>query len=150
MDHTTGRSRGTGFACFWNKEDADKAIEQSNILRAETVGNEPAVVVRHLEFHTISVSSLEQSRRRRTHSSSRPSLRPIRQHPSPETLSCTAALSTLAALSLETRRANSRRPASVSARRRISATSTSCVKAVRHLSTLTGHLYSLLTTSPLP
>ena len=44
MDHATGRSRGTGFACFWNKEDADKAIEQSNILRAETVGNEPVVV----------------------------------------------------------------------------------------------------------
>ncbi|KAI1798244.1 RNA-binding domain-containing protein [Ganoderma leucocontextum] len=44
MDHATGRSRGTGFACFWNKEDADKAIEQSNILRAETVGNEPMVI----------------------------------------------------------------------------------------------------------
>ncbi|PIL27482.1 hypothetical protein GSI_10632 [Ganoderma sinense ZZ0214-1] len=43
MDHATGRSRGTGFACFWNKEDADKAIEQSDILRAETVGNEPVV-----------------------------------------------------------------------------------------------------------
>nr|VWO94873.1 Eukaryotic translation initiation factor 3 subunit G (eIF3g) (Eukaryotic translation initiation factor 3 RNA-binding subunit) (eIF-3 RNA-binding subunit) (Translation initiation factor eIF3 p33 subunit homolog) (eIF3 p33 homolog) [Ganoderma boninense] len=41
MDHATGRSRGTGFACFWNKEDADKAIEQSDILRAETLGNEP-------------------------------------------------------------------------------------------------------------
>ena len=150
MDVATGRSRGTGFACFWNKEDADKAIEQSNILRAETVGNEPAVVVRHLEFQVISESSLERSRRRRTHSSSRPSLRPIRQHPSPETLSCTAALSTLAAPSLETRRANSRRPASVSARRQISATSTSCAKAVRHLSSLTWHLYSLLTTSPLP
>ncbi|TFK93384.1 RNA-binding domain-containing protein [Polyporus arcularius HHB13444] len=43
MDAATGRSRGTGFACFWNKEDADKAIEQSNILRAETLGNQPAV-----------------------------------------------------------------------------------------------------------
>ncbi|KAI0674270.1 hypothetical protein C8Q78DRAFT_1067357 [Trametes maxima] len=42
MDAATGRSRGTGFACFWNKEDADKAIEQSEILRAETVGNAPA------------------------------------------------------------------------------------------------------------
>ncbi|KAI0371919.1 RNA-binding domain-containing protein [Pilatotrama ljubarskyi] len=44
MDAVTGRSRGTGFVCFWNKEDADKAIEQSNILRAETVGNDPVVV----------------------------------------------------------------------------------------------------------
>ncbi|KAK2467569.1 hypothetical protein APHAL10511_000424 [Amanita phalloides] len=39
MDHATGRSRGTGFACFWNKEDADKVIEQSELLRAETTGN---------------------------------------------------------------------------------------------------------------
>ncbi|KDQ23410.1 hypothetical protein PLEOSDRAFT_1109053 [Pleurotus ostreatus PC15] len=38
MDHDTGRSRGTGFACFWNKEDADKVIEQSDLLRAETTG----------------------------------------------------------------------------------------------------------------
>ncbi|KAI0360710.1 RNA-binding domain-containing protein [Trametes cingulata] len=44
MDAVTGRSRGTGFVCFWNKEDADKAIEQSNILRAETLGNDPVVV----------------------------------------------------------------------------------------------------------
>ncbi|KAI9063670.1 RNA-binding domain-containing protein [Trametes sanguinea] len=44
MDAATGRSRGTGFVCFWNKEDADKAIEQSNILRAETVGDTPAIV----------------------------------------------------------------------------------------------------------
>ncbi|KAI0659162.1 hypothetical protein C8Q70DRAFT_933900 [Cubamyces menziesii] len=43
MDAATGRSRGTGFVCFWNKEDADKAIEQSNILRAETLGDTPAV-----------------------------------------------------------------------------------------------------------
>ncbi|KAG6896912.1 hypothetical protein C0992_005315 [Termitomyces sp. T32_za158] len=38
MDHETGRSRGTGFACFWNKEDADKAITQSDLLRVETTG----------------------------------------------------------------------------------------------------------------
>nr|GAT55499.1 ribosome biogenesis [Mycena chlorophos] len=40
MDIATGRSRGTGFACFWNKEDADKVIEQSNLLRLETTGSE--------------------------------------------------------------------------------------------------------------
>ncbi|TFK50522.1 hypothetical protein OE88DRAFT_1750830 [Heliocybe sulcata] len=40
MDPATGRTRGTGFACFWNKEDADKAIAQSEILRAEAGGDE--------------------------------------------------------------------------------------------------------------
>lgn len=39
MDHDLGRSRGTGFVCFWNKEDADKVIEQSDILRQETMGS---------------------------------------------------------------------------------------------------------------
>lgn len=36
LDPETGRSRGTGFACFWNKEDADKVVEQSALLRSET------------------------------------------------------------------------------------------------------------------
>ncbi|EJD07847.1 RNA-binding domain-containing protein [Fomitiporia mediterranea MF3/22] len=36
MDSDTGRSRGTGFVCFWNKEDADKAIHQSELLSRET------------------------------------------------------------------------------------------------------------------
>jgi nucleolar protein 4 len=38
MDTETGRSRGTGFACFWNKEHADKVIEQSELLRMEALG----------------------------------------------------------------------------------------------------------------
>ncbi|PPQ96919.1 hypothetical protein CVT26_005905, partial [Gymnopilus dilepis] len=38
LDPATGRSRGTGFACFWNKEDADRVIQQSDLLRAETTG----------------------------------------------------------------------------------------------------------------
>lgn len=38
IDHATGRGRGTGFACFWNKEDADKALAQSDVLKAETMG----------------------------------------------------------------------------------------------------------------
>ncbi|VDC00543.1 unnamed protein product [Peniophora sp. CBMAI 1063] len=42
MDHELGRSRGTGFACFWNKEDADKAVELSDTLRAETTGAAPS------------------------------------------------------------------------------------------------------------
>ncbi|KAI6139636.1 hypothetical protein EDD17DRAFT_343402 [Pisolithus thermaeus] len=41
IDPETGRSRGTGFVCFWNKDDADKVIEQSEILRTETIGNQP-------------------------------------------------------------------------------------------------------------
>ncbi|KII85518.1 hypothetical protein PLICRDRAFT_668352 [Plicaturopsis crispa FD-325 SS-3] len=39
MDPGSGRSRGTGFACFWNKADADKVVEQSDLLRAETTGS---------------------------------------------------------------------------------------------------------------
>ncbi|KIJ52673.1 hypothetical protein M422DRAFT_223344 [Sphaerobolus stellatus SS14] len=38
MDPASGRSRGTGFACFWNKEDADKAIQQAELLKLETGG----------------------------------------------------------------------------------------------------------------
>ncbi|KAI0031894.1 hypothetical protein K488DRAFT_38076, partial [Vararia minispora EC-137] len=38
----SGRLRGTGFACFWNTDDADKAVEQSAILRAETTGQTEA------------------------------------------------------------------------------------------------------------
>ncbi|KAH9923521.1 uncharacterized protein B0H18DRAFT_878636 [Fomitopsis serialis] len=38
VDHEIGRSRGTGFVCFWNKADADKVVEQSEILRAEMLG----------------------------------------------------------------------------------------------------------------
>ncbi|KAI6159066.1 hypothetical protein EDD17DRAFT_922105 [Pisolithus thermaeus] len=41
IDPETERSRGTGFVCFWNKDDADKVIEQSEILRTETIGNQP-------------------------------------------------------------------------------------------------------------
>jgi hypothetical protein len=43
MDHETGRSRGTGFVCFWNVEDADKAIEKSELLHLETTGSTSTV-----------------------------------------------------------------------------------------------------------
>ncbi|KAF8154560.1 hypothetical protein B0H34DRAFT_809141 [Crassisporium funariophilum] len=39
LDPATGRSRGTGFACFWNLEDADRVVQQSEMLRAETTGH---------------------------------------------------------------------------------------------------------------
>ena len=42
-DPDTGRSRGTGFACFWNKEDADRTVQQSELLHAETVGQSTVV-----------------------------------------------------------------------------------------------------------
>lgn len=35
VDPQTSRSRGTGFVCFWNKNDADKAIEQADLLNKE-------------------------------------------------------------------------------------------------------------------
>lgn len=38
LDHESGRSRGTGFACFWNKSDADKVVEQSELLKVEMTG----------------------------------------------------------------------------------------------------------------
>ena len=33
MEHSSGRSRGTGFVCFWNKEDADKAVKQCELVK---------------------------------------------------------------------------------------------------------------------
>jgi nucleolar protein 4 len=53
LDPATGRSRGTGFACFWNLEDADKAVQQSDILRAETTGHS-TVVSLHLSLFPFS------------------------------------------------------------------------------------------------
>lgn len=47
MDVATDRSRGTGFVCFWNLADADKVVEQSNIIRTEMAGASEAPVVRH-------------------------------------------------------------------------------------------------------
>lgn len=44
IDPVTERSRGTGFVCFWNKTDADKAVEQSETLRTETIGDTAATV----------------------------------------------------------------------------------------------------------
>ncbi|CED82368.1 Nucleolar protein fibrillarin NOP77 (RRM superfamily) [Phaffia rhodozyma] len=39
MDRATGRSRGTGFVCFWRKEDAEKAVEQARLMASEMGGS---------------------------------------------------------------------------------------------------------------
>lgn len=36
IDHATGRSRGTGFVCFWKKEHADAAIDEAERVALET------------------------------------------------------------------------------------------------------------------
>jgi len=39
VDKATGRSRGTGFVCFWNVEHADAAIEEAQKVASETGAN---------------------------------------------------------------------------------------------------------------
>ncbi|KAF9527257.1 hypothetical protein CPB83DRAFT_856641 [Crepidotus variabilis] len=67
LDPATGRSRGTGFACFWNKDDADRAVQQSELLRLETTGRPSATAAKKNPFSLPSIltpdpsSSLAQS-----------------------------------------------------------------------------------------
>lgn len=58
MDAATGRSRGTGFVCFWNLVDADKVVEQSDIIRSELAGAPEAVVVRYTALPSSPASQL--------------------------------------------------------------------------------------------
>ena len=46
MDGATGRSRGTGFVCFWNRADADCAVEKSDSIRTDMAGAAVATLVR--------------------------------------------------------------------------------------------------------
>lgn len=46
MDGATGRSRGTGFVCFWNRADADCAVEKSDSIRTDMAGSAVATLVR--------------------------------------------------------------------------------------------------------
>jgi RNA recognition motif-containing protein len=52
LDKETGKSRGTGFICFWNKTDADKVLKHSNseILRTEKIGHEVVCLDRVCNF----------------------------------------------------------------------------------------------------
>ncbi|WVF70433.1 hypothetical protein IAT40_005223 [Kwoniella sp. CBS 6097] len=43
MDKVTGRSRGTGFVCFWNTEHADEAIVEAERVARETGANATAL-----------------------------------------------------------------------------------------------------------
>jgi len=51
-DPTTGRSRGSGFACFWNEADANRAVQQSELLQAETT-TQTTVVSHHISLHDV-------------------------------------------------------------------------------------------------
>ncbi|KDQ16850.1 hypothetical protein BOTBODRAFT_30748 [Botryobasidium botryosum FD-172 SS1] len=42
MDKGTGRSRGTGFVCFWKVADADHAVEESDKIKAQAGLEKPA------------------------------------------------------------------------------------------------------------
>ena len=45
LDKTTGRSRGSGFACFWKREHADAAIVEAEKVAQETGANAQPVSV---------------------------------------------------------------------------------------------------------
>ncbi|KAI9465856.1 hypothetical protein BJY52DRAFT_1220576 [Lactarius psammicola] len=61
MDAATGRSRGTGFVCFWNLADADKVVEQSNIIRSELAGATEAPVPKKNPFAMASILTPDPS-----------------------------------------------------------------------------------------
>ncbi|KAH9067876.1 hypothetical protein EDB87DRAFT_1678266 [Lactarius vividus] len=61
MDAATGRSRGTGFVCFWNLTDADKVVEQSNIIRTELAGATEAPIPKKNPFAMASILTPDPS-----------------------------------------------------------------------------------------
>jgi RNA recognition motif-containing protein len=71
MDAETGRSRGTGFACFWDKADADKVVEQSELLRVETTGGDTVSAIQLFSYSSAKLKTkLKSSLLRGTHSHS--------------------------------------------------------------------------------
>lgn len=61
MDAATGRSRGTGFVCFWNLTDADKVVEQSDIIRTELAGATETPVPKKNPFAMASILTPDPS-----------------------------------------------------------------------------------------
>ena len=53
IDKFTGRSRGSGFVCFWNVEHADRAIEEAEKVASETGANAMPVRLPHLHLHRV-------------------------------------------------------------------------------------------------
>lgn len=60
IDHATGRSRGSGFACFWKKEDADKALEEASRVAMMTGANAMDISAKN-PFSMTSVLSVDPS-----------------------------------------------------------------------------------------
>ena len=57
IDKATGRSRGTGFVCFWNTEHADAAIEEAQKVASETGANAMPVSCDELLFTKIDANN---------------------------------------------------------------------------------------------
>jgi len=60
-DATTGRSRGTGFACFWDRADANSVIEKSNSIRADMTGAVVATLPKKNPFAMASILTPDPS-----------------------------------------------------------------------------------------
>ncbi|KAF8493333.1 hypothetical protein JB92DRAFT_3127410 [Gautieria morchelliformis] len=55
------RSQGTGFVCFWNKDDADRAIQQAELLTAETGGTQITTAAKKNPFKLTSILTPDPS-----------------------------------------------------------------------------------------
>ncbi|KAF8483530.1 RNA-binding domain-containing protein [Russula ochroleuca] len=60
-DVETGRSRGTGFVCFWNRADADTVVEKSNSIRADMTGAVGATLPKKNPFAMASILTPDPS-----------------------------------------------------------------------------------------
>jgi RNA recognition motif-containing protein len=50
IDKATGRSRGSGFVCYWKTESADQAIEEAKKVLEETGANAMPVSLQDLHL----------------------------------------------------------------------------------------------------
>lgn len=58
VDKATGRSRGTGFVCFWKKEDSERAVEQARLMNVETGSGANSVPVRNKAVNPFAAPSI--------------------------------------------------------------------------------------------